>query len=314
MNVKLPLILIAFTASAVSVSANALVPINESFIGIATGNINGQNTSPTPNDYFDGTETWDAVTNAFGDRGYRGSTTPLSYSGMGGVGGSVDVFRDNSFTSSVLGNRASLTPTTQPTDLDYNASGSLYFSFLVNFDGYTARVNDGVQQGVLVDFGHDTTGTSRDLGVHIGGATGGSSSNFRLSLQTQGKKDTTQANWDLVDSGLDLASGTNLVQLRVIHSSATPVGVDARYELWLNPTSSSATPDFVHEENLGLAINNSDFGFDSFGISQSLNGEQSILVDELYLGETSGVIPEPSAYAAIAGLLSLGLVLTRRRI
>ena len=288
-----------------------LQPINESFIGIGTGNLNGQNTSPTPNTYFDGTETWTAVTSSFSDRGYRGSTTPLSRNGLGGTGGSVDVFRDNSYTSNTLGNRASLEPDTQPTDLDYNASGSLYFSFLVNFDDYTARANDGVQQGVLVDFGHDTSTTTREFGVHIGGATGGNSSNFRLSLQTQGKKDTTQGSWDLVDSGLDLASGTNLVQLRVIHTSATVSG-DARYELWLNPPSLSDPADFVHEENLSLAINNNDFGFDSFGISQSLNGEQSVLVDELYLGETS-VIPEPGTLMLVGIALLAGIATFRRQ-
>jgi hypothetical protein len=299
---------------------NALVTVNEAFIGIGTGNIDGQSTSPTPNDYFDGTETWSAVTSSFSSRGYRGSNTALSYNGIGGVGGSVDVFRDAAFNSGTLGNRAYLEPTTQPTGLDYNASGSLYFSFLVNFDGYTARADDGVQQGVLVDFEHDTTSnpgnaavpTDRAFGIHIGGATGGDSTNFRLSLQTQANKDIEVATWDLIDTGLDLAAGTNLIQLRLVDDSVTVSG-DARYEVFLNPSSPSATPDFVHEEQFGIVQSNSDFGFGNFGISQSLNDEQSILIDELYLGETSAVVPEPSTFAMVAGVFALGFVATRRR-
>ncbi|MFP4156362.1 MAG: hypothetical protein ACLFU4_01970 [Opitutales bacterium] len=291
---------------------NALVSINESFVGMTTGNINGQNTSPTPGDYFDGTETWEAATTAFSDRGYRGSTTSLSYNGLGGAGGSVEVFRDNTFNSGVLGTRASLTPTTKPSNLAYDTSGSLYFSFLVNFDGYTARADDGVQQGVLVDFEHDTSTTSRVFGVHIGGATGGDSNNFGLSLQTQSKSNIEQNSWDLVDTGLNLASGTNLVQLRIVHSGSTVSG-DARYELSLNPSGPGATPDFVHEEQFGLAKNNPDYGFESFGISQSLNDEQSVLVDELYLGETSAVpVPEPNATAFVAILLLAGMAVRRR--
>ena len=305
--------------SAAIAFGDALTTINESFIGIGTGNIDGQSTSPTPSDYFNGTEEWDAVTSFFSDRGYRGSNTALSYNGIGGVGGSVDVFRDNTFRSNTFGNRASLKPTTQPTGLDYNASGSLYFSFLVNFDGYTARTDDGVQQGVLVDFEHDTTAnpgnaadpTDRAFGIHIGGATGGDNTNFRLSLQTEANKNIEAATWDLIDTGLDLATGTNLIQLRLVDDSVTVSG-NARYEVFLNPSSPSATPDFVHEEQFGLVQSNGDFGFGSFGISQSLNDEQSILIDELHLSETS-VIPEPGTLALVGIALLAGLATYRRR-
>lgn len=309
MKTKHLLLTPALLFAASSLQATILLPINEEFIGLQEGNINGQQTSPTPSDYFTGGEAWDAVETAFSARGYRGSTSGLSYLGIGPAGGSVEAFRDTDFRSTSLGTRASLTPNNQPASLAYPETGSLYFSFLVNFDGYTARSNDGEWHGVLVDFDHEIEG-GRKLGVHIGGATGGDNDNLRLSLLTEsGSTDS-----DFVDTGFTLAPGTNLVQLRIIHSSATPDGVAARYEFWLNPTTLedlNGDPDFVHDEDFGLARNNSDFGFDSFGISQSFNDEQSVFIDQLYLGEVA--IPEPSVYAALLGLGALGLVLLRRR-
>lgn len=298
------ILLTTLTLTSTLAFGNALLPIHESFIGIGTGNLNGQNTSPTPSDYFDGTETWDAVTDAFISRGYRGSTTPLSFNGIGGNGGAVEVFRDTSFRSTSLATRASLTPNNRPTNLTYPESSALYFSFLVNFDGYTARADDWEGQGILVDFQHNISGggTSRPFGVHIGGATGGDAENIQLSILTNSE--------DRVASGLTLNPGTNFIQLRIEQRSVTQQD-ESKYELWLNPTSLSDPADFTHFEDFALVTNNSDFGFHSFGISQSLNGEQSVLVDELYLGEVSA-IPEPGTLVLV-GITLGALMLFRKR-
>ena len=304
------IILTTLTLTSTLAFANTLLPIHESFIGLQEGNINGQQTSPTPSDYFTGGEAWDAVTSAFDARGYRGSTTPLSFNGIGGNGGAVEVFRDTSFQSASLGTRASLTPNNRPTNLTYPESSALYFSFLVNFDGYTARADDWDGQGVLVDFDHDIGG-GRPLGVHIGGATGGDNDILRLSLLTESGTGSGDADdISFVDSGLNLASGTNFVQLRIEQRHVTNQN-QSKYELWLNPTSLSDPADFTHFESFGLATNNNGFGFDSFGISQSLNGEQSVFVDELYLGEVSA-IPEPGTLVLV-GITLGALMLFRKR-
>ena len=51
----------------------------------------------------------------------------------------------------------------------------------------------------------------------------------------------------------------------------------------------------------------------SFSLSSSDNGSFGMNTPNYFAIDNIGVVPEPSAYAMIAGLLALGLVFNRRR-
>lgn len=97
--------------------------------------------------------------------------------------------------------------------------------------------------------------------------------------------------------------------------AATDINAYDRVELWVNPTST-----ILGSATTSVDRTNSSFtgGITNFGLS-ALGGTPTIQWDNLLIGTTQAdvldlyAIPEPSSYAALVGLASLGLVTLRRR-
>lgn len=165
--------------------------------------------------------------------------------------------------------------------IEYNTVGSLE----IRFDNGQS-VNDW-------GFGMDASGNVILIGSNNGGAA--------TSL----------------DTGLDASAGNTYVFLSrtTLGSGTSPT--DSTIDFWLNPTLGSVatlgTPDFSTGAD-------SKIGRDSGAYTDlifALGGSPFARVDEIRFGtdlsDVASVIPEPSTYAMLGGLLALGAAFLRRR-
>jgi hypothetical protein len=149
----------------------------------------------------------------------------------------------------------------------------------------------------------------------------------RLVIKTTGSNQILMGTRDSGDDGNDgnlttgsaIAMGTGSTNLLMFRIDALQ-GNDNLYAWWNpdlslgEPSIASATWSSVGIDNFATTGNMSGFRFNSS------NGQQ-VTFDELRLGDSfaavvgSGIapVPEPSTYALMAGLATLGLVLIRRR-
>lgn len=119
-----------------------------------------------------------------------------------------------------------------------------------------------------------------------------------------------------LDTGLDASAGNTYVFLSRATLGAGTSPTASTIDFWLNPTLTSVatlgTPDFTTGAD-------SKIGRDTGAYTDlifTLGGSPSVRVDEIRLGtdfSDVSAIPEPSTYAMIGGLLTLGMVALRRR-
>jgi len=295
----LPLALALFTLAGLTASASADLLAYEGFDPVSNADLDGQATTPEE-DYFAGTESWSVSDDSDSD-GWEGQTGGLTYPGLSTTGGHARGWRGNGSTfNDGVGADAVLDASSATTSTTHT---ELYFSALINAD------NLDVANSVAVAWDHESGSNNRLHGFEIRGS--GDIYSF--------------ANASGVNTGLDLAAGTNLIVIRVTEKTLGSNNTD-EYDLWLNPTSTTpgsadySAPDGFNE---GLVVGNGGFGFDGFFMKEALNNdpneggnngeEQSVLVDELRLGTTFAdvAVPEPASLALL-GVGSL-LVLSGRR-
>ncbi len=268
-------------------AAEAALIAKEDFAGYDTNaDLDGQDTNSTIG--FDGTETW-STSGTSTAAGFTVESGSLNGPGLPEAGEKVKLWRSSSWNDT-SGATAKLTPNSPLESTTYTA---LYFSALIDGD----NLSDA--NSLIVAWDHETN-KDRLHGFEIRG----SGDIYSLGGGTSENADT----------GLDLASGVNLIVVRVTEKTGGN-GKD-EYDLWLNRTVEGDGPDYSAPEsfNSGLVVENSDFGFDGFYLKEAYNGEQSALVDELLLGETFAdvAVPEP-ATLALLGLGGLGLLVRRKR-
>ncbi len=265
-------------------AARAALIAKEDFAGYDTDALlSGQDTNSTTG--FDGTETWATDGDSGGVDGFTVESGSLDGPGVPEAGEKVKLWRATSFDDDA-GATAVLVPNSPLTSTTYT---ELYFSALIDGDNLVDA------NSLIVAWDHETN-------------------NDRLfGFEVRGSGDIYSLGGDEnADTGLDLASGVNLIVVRVTEKTAG--NNTDEYDLWLNQTT-EGTPDYSAPDgfNTGLVVNNGDFGFDGFYLKEAYNGAQSALVDELLLGETFGdVAPEP-ATLALLGLGGVGLLFRRRR-
>ena len=295
MNKHLATVMMVLMIAAGAASADLLA--YEGF-NVSVGDLDGQATGPSGS-YFAGTEAWSVSGDSTVD-GWEGQTGGLSYGTLITNGGSARGWRGNGSTYNDSGGADAVLAASSPTtNTDHT---ELYFSALINGDSILAA------NSIVVGWAHQT-GNGRIHGFEIRG----SGDIFSYGGGGDDNSDTT----------LDLLAGDNLIVIRVTEKTA---GGKDEYDLWLNPDlSDPGTADYSAPDGFdaGLVVNNGDFGFDGFFMNETFdnsgtgsNGvEQSVLVDELRLGETFAdvtPIPEP-ATMAILGIGGLGVLLKRKR-
>jgi hypothetical protein len=301
MNKHLATVMMVLMIAAGAASADLLA--YEGF-NVSVGDLDGQATGPSGS-YFAGTEAWSVSGDSTVD-GWEGQTGGLSYGTLITNGGSARGWRGNGSTYNDSGGADAVLAASSPTtNTDHT---ELYFSALINGDSILAA------NSIVVGWDHETaTGNDRIHGFEIRGAG---------DIWSYGGTGTDDD--DDSDTGLALAAGDNLIVIRVTDKTAG--GNTDEYDLWLNPDlSNPGAADYSAPDgfNAGLVVNNGDFGFDGFFMNETFdnsgtgsNGvEQSVLVDELRIGETFAdvtPIPEP-ATMALLGIGGLGVLLKRKR-
>lgn len=300
---SIPKTLLAISAMALAPLASANLIGYESFSGYTNNFLLGQETSSSTG--FAGTDVWTRSSSQNASRDFWARPTEgLTYSNLVSSGGSAEIARTSTFNDTGINTAtlASSTPTADTPD-------ELFFSALINADGYTAKSDDATNQGVEVRFLHEAGG--RQLGFGFGGASGGD----QTAAKTLFVRGFVGASPARIQSNLALNSGTNLVVLSI----ARPGGSgDNTYSLWLNPNPSSpmGTPDWQSTQNFGIVVNDGSFGFYGFDMTQSFNGEQSVSVDEFRLGTTYDAvtaIPEPGTLVLLGVALGTLAIFRRRR-
>ncbi|MCC5848554.1 MAG: PEP-CTERM sorting domain-containing protein [Verrucomicrobia bacterium] len=310
-NVHFPktiLVLCAMCAMAFAPLASATLIGYESFDGVSNGLLAGQATQSTIG--FAGTETWTGPSgnaSAQQARSFSASTSGLTFPGLVTSGGNAEAYRTTTFNdNTTTPHRAELSSSTPTT----NTPDEVFFSALINADGYTAREGDTSLHGVELRFLHESGG--RSLGFGFGGASGGDETAAK-TLFVRGFDGNPSTSVRL-ESDLVLASGTNLVVLSI----ARPGGSgDNTYSLWLNPVPGApqGTPDWQGTLNWGIVVDGGSQGFYGFDMTQSFNGIQSVLVDELRFGtsyDAVSPIPEPGTLVLFGVLLGTLAVFRRR--
>jgi len=126
--------------------------------------------------------------------------------------------------------------------------------------------------------------------------------------------DNTRSDFVFIRSGAEIrvnnvaADTTHLMLARVSHEDAT----DNLVEMWLDPDLNNLGPA---AGSITMPKNRSSVAFDELNIVSALTAGENVVLDEItiFTDLSDVVIPEPRAYAMLAGLAALGLLWRRRR-
>ena len=227
-----------------------------------------------------------------------------SYTGITSVGNRAQIF--NSSASSDSSATYFYRTLSTPFSVAANSTGTVWASFMIQG---TAAASSG--RGASIGFFGTNAPTASTVGITVGAV--GSNANYRVAGRAL----------DTTGSGLVGTSTTNAgTQVFMVAKITVNTNLNSAetISLWINPTTFDGT-----ESSLGTAAlaNTSlgDLGLSSisaiaFGSNYVSTGTATLGLDEIRLGTTLGsvtAIPEPSAFAALAGLGVLGLAATRRR-
>jgi len=175
-----------------------------------------------------------------------------------------------------------------------NDGNTLWFSFLMQTD----TVGDGVRSSIRIG----QSGSEFGIGVNAVGVSGGSASQFTMEMGSLG-----------IASGSNLSGVTAMADTTyLLVGSINFLSGGDEINWWINPTIGGT----LGSADLSVTTTNSLSGFQTF---QTRIDGASVIFDELRMGTSFAdvtpvtVVPEPSAYAVIAGALGLALVAMRRR-
>ncbi|NDV63063.1 PEP-CTERM sorting domain-containing protein [Puniceicoccales bacterium CK1056] len=153
-----------------------------------------------------------------------------------------------------------------------------------------------------------------DISVNDDAVIGGTDFEYFAHFMTEGSfnfrsRVDVQAPTGAGDYTLGIASGSSTAEatLTTDFSFNTPVTVTLAFDLDTGIGSLTVGAETIVGTGIFLGEN-----LDSFALRQSdSSNNETITVDNLVI--TGAVVPEPSTYAALIGLLALGLVMVRRR-
>ena len=263
-------------------AAQGALLLQENFDGLSTGNLNSQNS-------------WTAksgVSVVAGGLSYN--TASLSISGGA-----------NRVESTLIGSGSS----------DYLAtksfaaqSSDVWFSFTLRIDTSTTAFGNGPRFWFWVS---DTTDISTGV---TGSVTDNNTGNKNLSSEIRLSSTATSNS-----SGVIVTDSVYFLVARLSKDgSATLASAYDRLELWVNPTSTSIGAATISSDApIGASFTGgiANFGLTTLSTAADLQWDNlrvgTLRADVVDVYATS--IPEPSSFAALAGLAGLGLAAARRR-
>lgn len=141
-----------------------------------------------------------------------------------------------------------------------------------------------------------------------------------LTLRVQNFTGATVSNWNI---GFDLwsygnFSANNATNLRLLTSTDNIHWTQSGSPLLLPDGPDATTPTSLGAQGAGVAatVLANEYLYVRLAYATDLDGAWSggngVLIDNLSIQADTGVIPEPSAFAALAGILALGASATRR--
>jgi hypothetical protein len=280
--------LLAIAAVGSSVAHAALLS-HESFTGYTAGQIQNTTPSPTVSGY---TGNWTAID--FGTARPVISAGSLSYSNplyLGSSGDSVTVpvnpggaeieSNDSGRVYRLLDSSLAVTDTT---------TGTLYMSFLFQ----SGQQSGATTYQMLSLYNTSTTDANR---------------NFDIGITTNGSLSGTQYNFGVDNSYTNTGvAASTAVRLLVVKFSLSATAGQDSVTVWVDPTLGAG------ESIGGTVVTGKTLTWDRLTLSD-YDGN-SAAWDEIRWGTTFDsvtAVPEPSAFAALAGLAGLGVVGLRRR-
>lgn len=295
---KMKITIISAFALCVCLTANANLIISEGFdytLGStsmdADGGLNGGNGLPATNVGGNPAGTGTGLRNNWNGEAVAG----LTYSGLqtsanamqapSGFGARTYVYR-NMTTDPFLSLRQGGVAANFGNDGD-----TLWLSFLMN----TSAVGDGIRSSMRISDGS----TDIAIGVNSVAVSGSSSDKFTMDLGSLGV--ATGSNTSSVAAAADTT-------YLVVGSIAFQSGGDAM-DWWINPTIGGT----LGTADISLTTTSSMGGINNF--NSRVDGATAVF-DEIRMGTSFAdvtPVPEPGAYALLAGVFGLALVTLRRR-
>jgi hypothetical protein len=253
---------------------NASVVASYDFDSLNTGDLNGQA----------GFTADTAVDVAAGGLSYTGGT-------VNSPGGSQNLLIGQEATNNA-GTSAAFSNTFA------SQTGTVYFSVAMEWSGIGTNflyfaLSDDIDLGDLTN----------SAGFYL--SSGGDQLSGRIRDDS-----TTNTTSTLVSAVPTTTTSTQLVVGKLWKNAATNYNT---LDLWLNPTSTTeGASDLTITRDMGVSF------VDSFylrGDASGIGASASVEMDSIVLGTSfdAVVVPEPSTYAALLGLLALGTVMVRRR-
>ncbi|WP_309383653.1 PEP-CTERM sorting domain-containing protein [Cerasicoccus frondis] len=164
---------------------------------------------------------------------------------------------------------------------------------------------NGLREFRLNPFATVTTGAGQFMGIHA--------ENFSSSLTANIR----------YGSANDIATGTSFEMstatsyFMIAQAILNPLGTPDTFNVWIFE-SSSYTGASLGAPTISVS-HDSDFDFDSWSVTDQnpQNNTANVVYDEFRIGNTfedvSGIVPEPSTYALLAGAVCVGIAYLRRR-
>lgn len=245
---------------------------------------------------------WTPVLDPANTNGLPSLVSPgLSLSGVPSSGYAVS--RTNKNKWSTLSREIS---TTSQTSLQANSS--MWFSTIVNFKN---------NRDARVGFAFGTDALDPDSNPNMGGSSG-SGFGFRFGTSIEGRTDyekiyamgfnggSTSLSTDFYDTGYVEGDGAQDLNYLVVGEIDSSAATDV-LNLYVFAEGDAITVSGSPDATLALAVDVTTFD------TISWNDNQNYGVDEIRLGtDFASVVPEPSSYALLLGLATLGAAAIRR--
>ena len=209
--------------------------------------------------------------------------------------------------------------------LEYNVGGSALGALFVSFDIFNnaANATGTAANPIIFGIGNWSTSGSTLLGANA-------NRGFGLEFYQTGSSNTVRirVGGTVAYQGLyDMAAVIKVSVFINDHDTESlgyvvPGGSGATATLgansavvYLNDTLVGAEPSigFVMSTATGSGNTTGNATLGRFGFNSSTTNTPNFLIDNLYASSIPSAIPEPSAFAALAGLATLGLAAARRR-
>ncbi len=280
---------LSLAALALASTAQAALLSYESFSGYTDATQLDAQTAPAVAGY---TGNWVHASTSFGTQDILSSSTGLTYSGLATTGGSAGVPTsitpgpiDSTNSGRVARQLDSTISATASTDATY------YMSFLFQ-SGQETGVSTYQTLALYDGIGNTDSDAARnfDIGLTDNGALNGDAYGFGADNNTY--------------YSTNVAATTD-VRLFVVKFTLSSTDLSDSVQVWVDPTS---------EGDTSISVSSLNLTWDTITLSDYEGNSANW--DEIRWGTTFGdvtPIPEPSAFAALAGLAGLAAVGLRRR-